>query len=141
MTIGIIANPASGKDIRRLVAQGSVFDTSEKTNILRRVLRAIDALGDVGRDWEIGDGSSAVGGGSLPGETLPTRVLLAPRRIGAAEAAAALRKQRPAVVGRIERDRLVLDLRTVLPEEDTTLIEVLRTTFGNPGIGDGSCAS
>jgi predicted polyphosphate/ATP-dependent NAD kinase len=45
MTIGIIANPASGKDIRRLVAQGSVFDTSEKTNILRRVLRAIDALG------------------------------------------------------------------------------------------------
>ena len=45
MTIGIIANPASGKDIRRLVAQGSVFDTSEKMNILRRVLRAIDALG------------------------------------------------------------------------------------------------
>ncbi|MGE3267679.1 MAG: ATP-NAD kinase family protein [Chloroflexota bacterium] len=45
MTIGIIANPASGKDIRRLVAQGSVFDTSEKTNILRRVLRAFDALG------------------------------------------------------------------------------------------------
>ncbi|MCC7369200.1 MAG: NAD(+)/NADH kinase, partial [Chloroflexi bacterium] len=43
--IGIIANPASGKDIRRLVAQGSVFDTSEKANILRRAIRAVDALG------------------------------------------------------------------------------------------------
>ncbi len=42
MLIGIIANPASGKDIRRLVAQGSVFDTSEKINILRRVLRCND---------------------------------------------------------------------------------------------------
>ena len=32
--IGIIANPASGKDIRRLVAYGSVFDNAEKTNIV-----------------------------------------------------------------------------------------------------------
>lgn len=45
MTVGIIANPVSGKDIRRLVAQGSVFDNNEKVNILRRVLKAIDALG------------------------------------------------------------------------------------------------
>ncbi len=44
MTVGIIANPASGKDIRRLVAHGSVFDDNEKVNILRRLLRAIDAL-------------------------------------------------------------------------------------------------
>jgi L-seryl-tRNA(Ser) seleniumtransferase len=106
-----------------------------------RARRAIEALGDAGSGWEIGDGSSAVGGGSLPGETLPTRVLLAPRRTGAAQLAAALRKQRPAVVGRIERDRLVLDLRTVLPEEDATLIEVLRTALGRTSSGDDSCAS
>ncbi|MDI9377286.1 MAG: ATP-NAD kinase, partial [Synergistota bacterium] len=31
--VGIIANPASGKDIRRLVAHGSVFDNIEKVNI------------------------------------------------------------------------------------------------------------
>jgi predicted polyphosphate/ATP-dependent NAD kinase len=30
--VGIIANPASGKDIRRLVAYGSVFDNNEKVN-------------------------------------------------------------------------------------------------------------
>lgn len=44
-TVGIIANPASGKDIRRLVAHGSVFDNEEKTSIVRRVLLGLDAVG------------------------------------------------------------------------------------------------
>lgn len=65
MPIGIIANPASGKDIRRLVAQGSVFDTSEKTNILRRVLRAVDALGP-GRVLVMPD-TDAIGARALDG--------------------------------------------------------------------------
>jgi predicted polyphosphate/ATP-dependent NAD kinase len=43
--VGIIANPASGKDIRRLVAHGSVFNNHEKVNIVRRVLLGLDAAG------------------------------------------------------------------------------------------------
>jgi predicted polyphosphate/ATP-dependent NAD kinase len=43
--VGIIANPASGKDIRRLVAHGSTFDNNEKINIVRRVLLGLDAVG------------------------------------------------------------------------------------------------
>ena len=43
--IGLIANPASGKDIRRLVAHASTFDNQEKVNIVRRVLLALDVLG------------------------------------------------------------------------------------------------
>ncbi|MDQ7028734.1 MAG: NAD(+)/NADH kinase [Ardenticatenia bacterium] len=43
--VGLIANPASGKDIRRLIAHGSVFDNNEKANIIRRVLQALDAFG------------------------------------------------------------------------------------------------
>ena len=43
--VGIIANPASGKDIRRLVAYGSVFDNQEKVRILRRVLIGLAAVG------------------------------------------------------------------------------------------------
>jgi len=43
--IGIIPNPASGKDIRRLVAYGSVFDNNEKVNIVRRVVLGLDAMG------------------------------------------------------------------------------------------------
>jgi len=45
ITVGIIANPASGKDIRRLVAHGSVFDNNEKVNIVRRVLLGLEAAG------------------------------------------------------------------------------------------------
>ncbi len=41
--VGIIANPASGKDIRRLVAHGTIFDNVEKTNIVQRVLLGLAA--------------------------------------------------------------------------------------------------
>jgi predicted polyphosphate/ATP-dependent NAD kinase len=43
--VGIIANPASGKDIRRLVAYGSAFDNQEKVRIVRRVLLGLEAVG------------------------------------------------------------------------------------------------
>src|SRR5918998_1265194 len=43
--VGIIANPASGKDIRRLVAHGSAFDNNEKINIVRRMPLGLDAAG------------------------------------------------------------------------------------------------
>lgn len=43
-SIGIIANPASGRDIRRLVAHGSVFDNTEKVNIVRRILLALNKI-------------------------------------------------------------------------------------------------
>lgn len=44
-TIGIIANPASGKDVRRLVARASVFDNQEKQAIVRRILVGLIAAG------------------------------------------------------------------------------------------------
>lgn len=44
-SVGIIANPASGRDIRRLVAHGSVFDNNERVNIVRRVILGLDAIG------------------------------------------------------------------------------------------------
>ncbi len=52
-TIGIVANPASGKDIRRLVARASVFDNQEKQAIVRRMLSGIhNAAGKA--SWKIG---------------------------------------------------------------------------------------
>jgi predicted polyphosphate/ATP-dependent NAD kinase len=43
--VGIIANPASGKDIRRLIASGTVVTNQEKINIVVRMLKGMDALG------------------------------------------------------------------------------------------------
>jgi len=42
--VGIIANPSSGKDIRRLVSDASGFDNHHKANIVRRVLRGLAAI-------------------------------------------------------------------------------------------------
>lgn len=49
--IGIIANPASGKDIRRVVARGSTVPDHEKINMLRRILSGIAALGVDSLRW------------------------------------------------------------------------------------------
>ena len=43
--VGIIANPASAKDIRRLVAYASLMDNREKTNLVRRIILGIDSTG------------------------------------------------------------------------------------------------
>ncbi len=44
-SVGIIPNPASGHDIRRLVAKGAVFSNNEKVNIVQRLLLGIVAVG------------------------------------------------------------------------------------------------
>ncbi|GAB3164627.1 L-seryl-tRNA(Sec) selenium transferase [Amycolatopsis stemonae] len=64
---------------------------------------------------------AAVGGGGAPGVELPSFAVGLPARY-----AAALRTGDPAVVGRVERDRCLLDLRTVRPEEDAKLGEAVR---------------
>jgi L-seryl-tRNA(Ser) seleniumtransferase len=119
------------------------------------------------RDWGISaeaiEGQSTIGGGSLPGETLPTTLLAIneraiqqnrnkseERRSSAEDAAqpaletqqkaaphaspldalaSRLRTGEPPVVARIFRDRLLLDPRTVLPEQDQALLAALRTAL------------
>jgi L-seryl-tRNA(Ser) seleniumtransferase len=75
---------------------------------------------------ELVDGVSAVGGGSAPGIELPT-TLVAIEKIGVTPDALEerLRRLTPPVIARIERDWLVLDLRTVLPDQDRQLAALL----------------
>jgi len=88
---------------------------------------------ELGRFARIVDGQTMVGGGSLPGSTLPTK-LLAVGNAGknraeniAREFAEQLRRCNVPVIGRIAGDTLLLDPRTVLPEEDDAVIEALRS--------------
>lgn len=88
------------------------------------------ALGEqlAARGWQIAlmSGSSAVGGGSAPGLGLPTVLLCLSREGDSAAATEAwLRTLDPPVVARIENDRVVLDLRTVLPAQDQVLATLL----------------
>lgn len=77
---------------------------------------------------ELVAGRSVLGGGSAPGQTLPSR-LIAVRH--ATESAAVLeqrlRAHRPPVVARVEADAVLLDLRTVFSEQEEALAEALRS--------------
>jgi len=83
-----------------------------------RIERAV-GVGAVVKD------ESTVGGGSLPGDTLPTYALAlhpkSPDRL-----AAALRGQEPPIVARTKGDRVLIDMRTVLPEQEEALIDGIR---------------
>lgn len=75
---------------------------------------------------EVRPSASVIGGGSTPGQSLPTWVLaLAPEGESAAALAARLRRQTPAVVARIHVGRVLLDPRTVLPEQEAALVDIL----------------
>jgi L-seryl-tRNA(Ser) seleniumtransferase len=71
---------------------------------------------------------ATIGGGSLPGETLSSwAVVLTPTAEAGVDALARrLRLGDPGIFGRIDQDRLMLDLRTVLPEDDKILLRSLR---------------
>ena len=88
------------------------------------VAAAIGAL--AGWRAEVIEGTSAVGGGSAPGVTLPTSLVAVEKSGHTADALETrLRQLTPPIVARIERDRLVIDLRTVFPEQDGDLPRLL----------------
>ena len=78
--------------------------------------------------WQVKPTESAVGGGSLPGETLPSWALrLAPGRESADSLASALRSADPPVVARIEDGAVLLDPRTVLEHDDVAVVSALES--------------
>ena len=83
-------------------------------------------LAELGVVAEVTAAESTVGGGSLPGERLPTFVLaITPLRGGATELLRRLREHEPPVIGRIADERVLLDPRTVLPDEDDVVVDAV----------------
>jgi L-seryl-tRNA(Ser) seleniumtransferase len=99
----------------RHALEADVAGLRERAEALAATLRAADV------DAEAVVSAAAVGGGGAPGVELPSAAVALPARY-----AAALRLGEPAVVGRVTRDRCLLDLRTVPPEQDARLLEAVR---------------
>ena len=96
-------------------------------DLQRRAEQWAEALSGWGCRALAVSGASTVGGGSLPGETLPTVVCAVELAGGAADRwVDRLRRGSPSVVARIARDRVLLDPRTVFPEEDEMLLAALQ---------------
>ena len=92
--------------------------------IKRQAQRWVRRLRKTGLVAEVTEGRSAVGGGSLPGGTLPTWwVALAVASPD--DLATRLRLGEPPVIARIEDNRLLLDPRTVLPGQEQMLLAAI----------------
>jgi L-seryl-tRNA(Ser) seleniumtransferase len=91
----------------------------------RRADALAAALNRSGWRARVIDGMSTVGGGSAPGSALPTRLVELQRDgLSPDQIEAHLRSLDPPVIGRIENDRVVLDLRTVLSSDDAELLSL-----------------
>jgi L-seryl-tRNA(Ser) seleniumtransferase len=102
----------------------------------RRLSEALSAERDA-PETAVEEGTSEVGGGALPLQALPTRLLtLRPRRGGVTEIEARLRRGTPPVLVRIKDDRILVDLRTVPEAADAMLLDALRAALrGSPPTG------
>jgi L-seryl-tRNA(Ser) seleniumtransferase len=107
--------------IWRMIAAG-------EEHIRKRADAAVTALRQAGNEADVESVQSTIGGGSLPGETLPSWavVLRPPDAGGIDELARRMRLGAPGVFGRIERDGLLLDLRTILPEDDASFTAAMQ---------------
>jgi L-seryl-tRNA(Ser) seleniumtransferase len=75
---------------------------------------------------EIIDGESVVGGGAAPSSVLPTRLLaLTCEGLSADGLLAGLRSSEPPIIARVEEGRVLIDLRTVFPEQDRLIADAL----------------
>jgi L-seryl-tRNA(Ser) seleniumtransferase len=103
--------------------------------IWRMIAASLEQLEERAQSWartlgqgEIIKGESTVGGGSLPGETLPTWLLgldsSSPDRF-----LARLRQAEPPVIARLQDDRVLLDPRTVLPEQEPEMIAGIKNAL------------
>jgi L-seryl-tRNA(Ser) seleniumtransferase len=110
-------------------------ETEREIPVWRMIAAAPKQLKARARYWaaelcqgEVVASQSTVGGGSLPGESLPTSVLsLAVKSPD--KFLKMLRRQQPPVIARTENDRILLDPRTVLPEQDEALLASLMNAF------------
>jgi len=88
--------------------------------------RAAAFLERAGVHGQLADGSSVIGGGATPEQSVPTCLIVLDWP-NVADIERRLRAGQPPVVARVEDQKLVLDLRTVLPAEEDELAAALRT--------------
>ena len=98
--------------------------SADRARLNRRAGNWRRALATADIKAQVIDTYSTVGGGSLPGQQLPTRALAL--QVSSPDALATqLRYTETPVISRIEADQVILDPRTVLPEQDKLLITML----------------
>jgi L-seryl-tRNA(Ser) seleniumtransferase len=101
-----------------------------KEEIGRRAEAVAKRIQSLALSAEVIDGESVIGGGAAPSAVLPTRLLAIARKgMSADELSARLRASDPPIIARVEEGRVLLDLRTVFPEQDEVMTSLLQSIF------------
>jgi len=98
-------------------------------DLRRRAEEISSQLNAFGISASLKESKSTVGGGSLPGETLPMVILSLNSEIPADMLSEKFRNMDFPIIGRIEKNRFVLDLRTIFPEQDEMVIQGIKKVF------------
>jgi L-seryl-tRNA(Ser) seleniumtransferase len=115
---------AAGRASRTIPVLQMILATPDAIRV--RAMRVAEGARGGGLGAEVLPGQSTVGGGTTPGLELPTWVVALRHPTKSADWLDGwLRQQATPVIGRIENDRLLLDLRTALAEEDERVAEAL----------------
>ena len=102
--------------------------------IRQRCIAMAHALSSFDVATEVVEARSVVGGGTTPGATLPSFCLALQHAVVSEAALAAwLRSLKPPVITRSHQGRILLDLRTVPPDQDPTLTQLLQQTIASVG--------
>ena len=103
----------------QMIATGVEGLESRAENVVKKLAQA-------GIKASIQDGSSTVGGGSLPDQLLPTRLVAIRPPYAVVDFAGRLRLATPPLLGRIEGEHFLVDMRTVIPALDDSLVQVIK---------------
>jgi L-seryl-tRNA(Ser) seleniumtransferase len=108
------------EDAARLPTMRALLESSQDlAEKVKRMKRKLSRLENRGLEIQVADGSSEAGGGSLPAEGIPTRVIRLRLRGKSADALGrALRLSEPPVIARVQDDWVVLDPRTILDRDE-----------------------
>ncbi len=95
-----------------------------------KISAQVSGLGNVGQ-CEVIESRAMLGGGSLPTQELPSFAIAVPVEGRSANwIAQKLRDAEPGVIGRVHKDRFMIDMRTVFPSQDASLVGAIETLAG-----------
>nr|HPN09905.1 L-seryl-tRNA(Sec) selenium transferase [Syntrophales bacterium] len=126
-------NPRQARsDLRVLKA---LTETRDEVRVRgKKLLRKLRAAGMKGVDFSLREGTAAAGGGSLPGQEIPTSLVsLTPRSLSSSRLEERLRGLKIPIIARIDGDEILLDMRTVAEEEFVFIVNGLRSIFLQDG--------
>lgn len=99
----------------------------------KRAVLIKERLSDLPLQIAVGRSTGKVGGGTLPKSTMASVTIeIVPKNCSPVEFATRLRSGTPPIIGYIDNDRLKLDVRTILPQQEDVLVDAIRSACAEP---------